>query len=305
MDGKTMVKTLEGILNEEGISPFFDDFFSFEILDKAACDFVRDTLGIARSKSLTTVADQQDYDLPPNFLDFRIRDSDHRTIIRYYDNVNGQYYWPYLKSYDFLYKANRANITGSQDIPDYFALTDADLETQITGTAASGSGNLSGGECTLKGSTGEFSTVYARDRVHNTASGSYGIVLEVESSSSLKIALFLDSAAANISSGSTYVIQPAEHKKIVLSDPSNTAGHTIDVPYLALPDPVYSDYRIWPFPPTACFGICKKAGFEYKYKDRAPNFGDQLYTDYYREVLQRKRDLAKMYLQGRYGRGFS
>jgi len=305
MDGLTMLKTLEGILNEEGSSPILETFFSFEVLDKAASDYLRETKGIARTEALTTLLDIQEYNLPPDFLGLRIRDKRHCNVIRYYDNVNALYHWPYLKSHDHLYLANRANITGSQNTPDYFAITDTDIETQITGNAASGSGTLVGGECTLKGATAAFSNVHARDRVHDTANGYYGIVLDVEASNSLKVALFSDGEPVAIASGSAFLVQPAAHTKIVLSDPSEVAGHTMEIPYYGMQDPVYSNYRIWPFPPTACAGICKKAAFEYKYRDREPNFGDRLYLDYVREVSQRKRDIAKTILQGRYGRSFS
>lgn len=305
MDGKTMLKTLEGILNEEGCSPILDTFFSFEVLDKAASDYLRETKGIARTETLTTLLDTQEYSLPPDFLGLRIRDNQHRNVMRYYDNVNALYHWPYLKSYDYLYLANRANITGSQNTPDYFAITDTDIEVQITGNAASGSGTLVGGECTLKGATAAFSDVHARDRVHDTTESYYGIVLEVEASNSLKVALFNDGEPVATASGNAFLIQPAAHAKIVLSDPSEVEGHTMDILYYGMQNPVYSDYRIWSFPPTACAGICKKAAFEYKYKDRQPDFGDRLYVDYLREVSQRKRDIAKTILQGRYGRGFS
>ena len=305
MDGLTMLKTLEGILNEEGLSPILVTFFSFEALDKAASDYLRETKGIARTETLTTLKDIQEYNLPPDFLELRIRDKQHRNVMRYYDNVNAQYHWPHLKSYDYLYLANRANIGGSQNTPDYFAITDATVETQITGNAASGSGTLVGGECTLKGATGAFSNVHARDRVHDTTAGYYGIVLEVEASDSLKIALFNDGEPVATASGNAFLIQPAVHAKIVLSDPSETEGHTMEIPYYGFQSPVYSNYRVWPFSPTACAGICKKASFEYKYRDRQPDFGDRLYVDYLREVNQRKRDIAKMTLQGLYGRGFS
>lgn len=304
MDGKTMLRTLEGILNEVSTSAFLDTFLSYEFLDKAATDYVRETIGFSRNEGIITVVSQQEYSLPPDFLDFRIRDSKHRHVIRYYDNVNDQYFWPYLKSYDHVYTANRANITGNKNIPDYFAVTDSDIESQVTGTAQAGSGTLSGGECTLVGTSGKFSGVHARDTVHDTSSGYHGIVLEVETTSQLKVALFNDGVPVATASGSAFLIQPAAHKKMVFSDPSETAGHLIEARYYGLQDPVFSQYRIWPFRPSACYAICKKAAFEYKYRDRDPNFGDKLYVDFAREVYQTKIDIAKSTLQGLYGRGF-
>ena len=306
MDGLTMLTTLQGILNEESISGFLNTFLSYEFLDKAASDYVRETRGISKTPiTITTTEDSQEYDLPPDFLHLKVRDSYKRHIARYYDNVNDQYHWPYLKSFDYLYLANRANITGSANTPDYFAITDADLESQITGTAQDGSGSLSGGECTLVGTTDAFTNVHARDRVHDTTNTYHGIVLQVVDDETLKIALFSDGEPVAIESGSSFLIQPAEHQKMVLSDPSETAGHTIEIPYYGLQNPVFGSYRIWPFPSTACFAICKKAAFDYKYRDREPDFGDRLIGDYVREVSQRKRDIARSVLQGRYGRGYS
>ncbi len=306
MDGKTMKQVLIGILNELTDSSFLTDFFTCEMLDAAASDFVRETKGIAKTATITTDTDQQEYNLPPGFIECAARDSKKRSMARYYDNVNSIYYWPYLKSYDYLWQANRANLTGSRNAPDYFSITDATLQAQISTNAISSSA-LAGEEVRVVGSNGVFENVHARARVHDVDNSTYGIVLEVESSSSLKVALFdsLGAAATAQISGSVVIVQPEFEKKIVLSDPSETAGHTIVLPYYGLQDPVYSSYRVWPFKPSACHGIIKKAAFNYKYRDEEPNFGDRFYLDYTREVNQTKRDIAKQVLQGLSGRGYS
>ncbi|MDD4339207.1 MAG: hypothetical protein PHV00_05955 [Syntrophales bacterium] len=228
----------------------------YECLDAAAAIFLRETRILHTSADLTTVEDQQDYDLPPDFIDLYMADRANRFFIRYYDGSN--YSWPLCTSYEEIFRENK---TESQSIPNRFCIRDKDdVEAAVTGNT-SAAGAASHGQCILTDATQTFTTthrVQARDIVHNETDNSDGVVLSVTDATHLVTALFGGTNNA-WTSGDVYRIQPATERELYLDAPSETAGHILRVPYVCMPTPVYSDYGAWRFPPRVCRAIASGA----------------------------------------------
>ena len=291
MDGKTLynygVKALGGIADT-------DKKFFYDCLDAAALDFVRQTRILTAIATLTTVEDQQAYNLPADFIEPYLKDRSQRFVAKYND---GSYdYWPYLTSFEKIY---RANYTDSKDVPGRFAIRDKPTaETTVTGTATS-VGAASAGSCILTATGGTFTTtVEARDIIHNTTDGSDGIVLSVTDDTHLVCALF-DGTADDWSVSDAYVITPAANYQVYLDAPSATAGQSLYVPYLCMPSPVYSDYTTWRFPPMSCRAICYEAAwlFNADYEDGLARF-ENLHKKYLEEIQRVNRETALKRLQG-------
>jgi hypothetical protein len=191
------------------------------------------------------------------------------------------------------------NISTSS-LPDKFTIKDkASLYSQITGTATA-AGAATAGECQLTDSAAAFlSTDYVSpgDHIHNTTDGSTGVVLEVLGEGTLKTALFSGTNNAWASSDA-YVIQPMGRAEVLLDPPPSTSNHLVTVEYIKMPDPVYSDYRMYNFPFEAMEAIVAYAAWLYKYRDSEPNMGDALYKVWdlgvtrfdhgYRPVIKRR-----------------
>lgn len=228
----------------------------YECLDAAAAIFLRETRILHTSIDLTTVAGQQDYDLPPDFIDLYMADAAARFFIKYYDASN--YSWPPCVSYEEIFRENK---TDSQDIPNRFCIRDKDdVEAAVTGKTTSADA-ASRGQCTLTDTAQTFTTtqrVWPRDIVHNETDGSDGVVLAVTDATHLVTALFGGKNNA-WGSGDAYRIQPAVERELYLDAPSTTAGHTMTVPYVCMPTPVYSEYASWRFPPRVCRAIASGA----------------------------------------------
>lgn len=291
MDGKTLynygVKAMGGIADE-------DKKFFYDCLDAAALDFVRQTRILTAIATITTVEDQQRYDLPANFIEPYLKDRSRRFVAKYNDGTYD--YWPRLTSFEKIY---RANYSDSKDVPGRFAIRDKPAgETEVTGTATS-AGAASAGRCILTDSAALFeSTVEVRDLIHNTTDGSSGVVLSVTDDTHLVCALF-DGTDDDWTSSDAYVITPAANYETYLDAPSGTAGHTLYVPYLCMPSPVYSDYDTWRFPPMSCRAICYEAAwlFNADYEDGLARF-EKLHDLYLEEILRVNRETALKRLQG-------
>ena len=244
----------------------------------AAVEFVDRTGCLRSSQSITTVADQASYDLEPDFLRLYMKNSSGNFYIKYNDGSNNSF--PTWKDYeDIFYENNEDSVT----TPGKFTIIDSDLPDQVTGTATS-DGAASGGECTLTDTSGDFSDVEAGAIVHNTTDTSSGIVLSKTSSTVLVVALF-SGTDNDWSSSDAYVIQPNPRYKLVLDPPPSTADHTITVPYIQRPSPVYSDYGIYRFVnPSA---LVKYGFWLYKYRDKEPNFGDSMYKFWEMEISRK------------------
>lgn len=301
MDGKSLKRAVLDFLDEEVASALFAKArVVYEYLDAAAVEFARDTQSLTAEAEITTVADQQEYDLPPDFIQLYMKSSVGRFFGKYYDGSNCS--WPVFTSYEKIYKTN---LTDSKSIPGRFAIRDKDAKEDLIQGAADAAGAASGGQCTLQDDSMLFTTtnrVYPRDRIHNTTDGSDGVVLSVTDATHLVCALF-GGGSNDWALSDAYVIQPAAEKQVVLDAPSETAGHTLTIPYICRPTPVYSDYGFWRIDPMSCRAIAAEAAFLYMNQKGDFEAANRLRMIYQEEVLRTRRERAMMRLQdGQYRR---
>jgi len=294
MDGKEALFRLRNLLNEDSGSSFLDTRLSYTYLYEAAIEFVELTNTVRGEQTITTVADQASYTLDAEFLKLEFKTEDNKHFIKYYDGSN--YSFLTEKDYEDIYYANE---TTSVLIPENFAISSASLSDRVTGTATS-AGSASGGECTLTDTAADFSNVEAGDIVHNTTDGSDGIVLSKTSTTALVTALF-DGTNNDWSSSDAYVIQPQGRLKIIIDPPPSTASHTITVPYIKKPAPVYSSYGTYPVQPQYIDAFCKYAAFLYKYRDREPNYGDAWWRTWNLKVRTARYQIDKKFLRRKIG----
>jgi hypothetical protein len=247
-----------------------DDFTTYDFLYEAAKQLVDRTGCLKSSQNITTVADDDEYNLNPDFLRLYAKNSSGNYYVRLNDGSTNHFLtW---KDYeDIIYDNN----TTSVPIPSRFSIIDTSKGTQVTGTATS-AGALSAGQCTLTDTAADFSDVNPGAIVHNTTDSSDGVVLSKTSSTVLVTALF-GGTDNDWDSSDAYVIQPQSRYQIYLDPPPSTAGYTLMVPYIQQPDPVYSNYGIYRFPDQYKEALVKYAFWLYKYRDREPNFGDAMY----------------------------
>lgn len=270
MDGKDLLRRLRQLLDEDSDTGWMDDYTSYDFLYEAAKQLVDRTGCLKSSQDITTVADDDEYDLNPNFMRLYAKNSSGNFYVRLYDDSN--YYFLTWKDYeDIFYDNNTTSVT----IPSHFSIIDVADQDQVTGTATS-AGDASAGECTLTDTAGDFSDVNPGAIVHNTTDGSDGVVLSKTSSTVLVTALF-GGTGNDWDSSDTYVIQPQSRYQLYLDPPPSTADYTVTVPYIQQPDPVYSDYGIYRFSDQYKEALIKYAFWLYKYRDREPNFGDAMY----------------------------
>ena len=279
-DGKDLLRRLRQALNEESGGGWLDTQTSYDWLYDAAVEYVDRTGCLRQTQSITTVAEDSDYDINPDYLRLYLKNSDNNYYLKYNDGSNDHFLtW---RDYEDIYYENN---TDSVSVPSRFSIIDADLPTQLTGTA-SAAGAAAGGQCTLTASG--FSTVEAGSIVHNTTDGSDGIVLSKTSTTALVTALF-GGTNNDWSNADAYVIQPQARYQLIIDPPPSTASHTITLPYIKRPDPVYSDYGLYAFiNPSILVGY---AAWKYKYRDKEPNFGDAFYKFWEADVQKRGRNI--------------
>lgn len=296
MDGKKLKEIFLDYLDEDDISDLYaTELKIYECLDQAAIIFATETGLLHATVEITTGADTQSYDLPPGFIELYMKNRRGKLFVKYSDGTD--YSFPLLVEHDRIYKQN---LTDSKAWPDKFAVIDKESkESLIEGTADS-AGAAAAGECTLHDASMDFSDtnkVYERDIIHNTTDGSDGIVLEVTDATHLKTALFGD-GDNDWTLNDAYVIQPAAEKQIKLDAPSESAGHTIEVPYVSMPAPVFSDYGWWRFPPKACRGIVAGGVSIFKSKKREFKEAKEIRGFFAGEVRDAGRKIARQALYG-------
>ncbi len=296
MDGKKLTRLVLDVLDEEEVSDLYAGQRGiYENLDHAAAIFCRETGMLHSSVDITTVADQQSYDLPPDFIRPYMKNSRGRFFAKYYDASN--YFWPVLTSYEKIFKSN---LITAKTWPGRFAIIDKpDKESLITGTVDA-AGAAVGGQCVLQDDSMLFLTtnrVYPRDIIHNTTDGSDGYVLSITDATHLVAALF-DGTDDDISNSDAYVIQPAAEKQLVLDAPSENSGDTITLPYACMPSPVFSDYGFWRFTPRVCRAIAWGAGSLFKIPKKEFTESAQIGGIFAEEIRIVKREIAQTILQG-------
>ncbi len=271
MDGKRLALQLRNLLNEEDGSNQLDSFTTFELLNEGANLLNQRIRHVKKDQSITTVADQTDYTLNADYISLYREDNKGYQLIKYSDNTT---MYNLRVTDEDQYFRNQSNETvTSVTIPDNFAVVDDKvLDSQVTGTATSTDAKVAG-KTTLTDTAGDFSDVSGGDTVHNTSDGSMGVVISKTSSTVLVVALF-GGTDNDWTSGDAYVIQPQGRYKIVLDPPPKTAGHTITVPYVARPAPVYSDYDMFRFPNHYKYALVYFAAGFYHYREEEQDQGN-------------------------------
>lgn len=326
MDGKQLTRVMLDFLDEETADALFaKERLLYTYLDAAASRFARETLSLKSTATITTVADQQTYDLPPDFIGVYMKNSRGRYFAKYYDGAN--YSWPLKSTYEKIFKGN---LTTAKSSPSRFCFVDSehptwdwyrlateagdDLVTEagdyivleqlnrglVTGTAGS-DGLISNGDCTLYDSGKTFtSTVFPRDTVHNLDDQSTGIVIKTVDTTHLVTALF-GGSTNQWTEDDNYTIIPTVTKRIMLDAPSESSGHTITIPYICMPAPMFSDHCYWRFPPQTCMAIAQEAAFMYENQKADYNSANRHHELFEMEIIKFKRETANQILQsGRY-----
>jgi hypothetical protein len=131
--------------------------------------------------------------------------------------------------------------------------------------------------------------------VHNTTDGSHGYVVALSSATAVVTALFYGTDN-DWTNGDAYIINPQHRYEIYLDPPPSTNGHSIYVPYVKRPAPVFSAYRFYTFPSGYDNVLVHYAAWLYKYRDKEPSYGDGFYKywDYQCSILEQAVKGAKV-----------
>lgn len=287
MDGDTLSRDLQMLLNETSGSLYLDAKSTYDYLYWAAIDTVMRTNALVTYQDITTVASTASYDLEPDFLKLYLTDDNNRFFVRYYDGTS--YYFLYYESYDSIVLANN---TTAVTIPSRFTIRQGSEPTQVTGTATS-AGTATYGESILTDTAGLFTTtddVSVGDVVHNATDGSQGVVEAVTDATHLQTTLF-GGTDNDWTSSDVYRINPQTKFVLQLDPPPSTASHTVRVYYVQKPYPVYSDYRKYNLPINYRQPLVQYAAWLYRYRDREPNFGDAFFKYWDRATRQYGKEL--------------
>lgn len=280
MDGTTLLRRLAEALAEETDSSWLDTQFSYELLWESAIELNLRARQLTGTQTITTVADQAGYNLNADFLEPQMRDGNLQYFVKYNDGTSDSFLrW---RPYEEVYYSN---LTTSVTVPSDFTIIDkATLPTQITGTATS-VGAASGGQCTLTDTAANFTDVAEGDIVHNTTDGSNGRVLSVTSTTALIVALF-GGTNNDWTIADAYIIQPQNRMQIVFEPPPSTAAHTVTVPYLKRPAPVFSDYGTYRFQQHFLPSLISYAAALYKYRGDQHAFADKFLNQWELNVMR-------------------
>jgi len=286
MDGKTLLQQLRNRLNEDETSTFLDTKSSYEFINEAAVELSQKTKLLTGVQTITTVADQKEYELNADFLNLYLLDSSLNLFIKYNDGSNNSF--PTIVNYENI---AQKQVIISALIPERFYLkTSNSTPTQLTSTA-SNTITSSGGESVLNDTGGDFSTASVGDTIHNTTDGSSGIITSKTSTTSIKTALF-NGTNDYWSAGDTYIIQPQTKLIIGLDDTPSTAGHTITIEYVKRPDPVYTDYASFRFPYQYSNILILYAMYLYKIRDNKVQEAAQFLTLFSRALKKASSQIS-------------
>ena len=295
MDGITLLKQFEQAVNQmPNLATWPTVKQAYDYLYEAAVATADKSGLLTTTQTITTVADQANYKLSPDYLRLYLHDNQGRLYIKYYDGTS--YYFIYMSSMESIILANQ---TTSVNIPSRFAIRDRALATQITGTTTgsdyafftASAYSVFGqncGETELTDSAAPFATVNVGDIVHNTSAStlSTGYVVATSSTSELICALFGDVDYLAFRTGDKYVINPQKGYELYLDPPPSTTGDIITVYYVKKPEPVYSAYRRYPFPSGYSSALVQYATWLMKYRDKEHQLGDSLYKYWDAQVRQ-------------------
>jgi len=266
VDGKELKRRLRQLLNEDSDSEWLDTRTTFDFLNEAATELVNKTHCLKGSQDITTVADQTDYNISPDFLKLFLKDSSGNYVIKF-----GDYNFIQWKDENEIIYGNN---TTSVSQPDSFSISNADVPDAVTGTATS-VGAATGGLSILADTAADFTNVEAGDSVNNTTDSSTGVVLSKTSTTILNVALF-GGTDDDWTIADAYTIQPQGRYKLVLNPPPSEV-ETITLNFVKKPAPVYSDYQVFGFIDQYATALIKYAFMLYKYRDMNPGMGDAMY----------------------------
>jgi len=296
VDGETAKTLMLDHANEaDARDAYLTDRKIYQYLDLSALDFVRQTRCIHDSVDITTVEDQQVYDLPWDWLEPWIKSPRSQRFVGKYVDSDGNTTWPVLTAWAKIFRANR---TDSEETPGSFCIKDnATTPAQISGVTTA-AGAATGGQCTLTASAATFvGSVNPRDRVHNEADGSSGMILSVTGNTALVTALF-GGTDNDWTSGDAYRITPEPLFQVMLRAPSENAGDTLTLEYVAKPEPMFSERSRWRFPERVCLAICKEAAGLFMDTQREFDVAKAMHAEFEREIRQFKLERAREILQG-------
>lgn len=279
MDGKTLVSTLQGLLNEDDSSNFLDLKISYEWLWKGACEFVSRTNSMRTTQVISTIANQSNYDISTDFLKIYLMDTSNNFILSY-TPIGQSASFIFWQDYDEIIWRNSTTAAAR---PTWWNVIDSDTVYSPLSSTATATGNASGGQCTLTDYTAPFANVSSGDRIYNTTDGSQGIVLSKTSNSQIVTALF-NGNNDFWTSGDAYTLTFQGRARLVLSPPPQFTGDSIMLYYIQRPAPVFSLYGTYRFQPQFVEAIVYYAAWSYKYRDREANTADRLYKYFELEV---------------------
>ena len=246
MDGKTARIFTEHLIRAKSKAAVVNHKMMFDLIHLGAEEFVNLVGCLVSSQSITTVADQANYDLNANYLRLYLKTNEKRGgdyFIRYTDGSSNDY----IVKYQSYQKTVYDNDDTSIDVPGNFTLHQkTSLPDQLTGTTTS-AGALSAGQAILTDTGESFETyISSNDVIHNVSKDATGKVLSVTDDENLVTAIFdSDGNAVSWDNGDSWVIQPVGRVQLQLVPPPDTASETLTVSYVAKPAPVYSDYGTW------------------------------------------------------------
>lgn len=299
MDGKKLSQLVLDFLDEmEATDLYASQRQLYENLDMASGVFVRETGVLKNTVTINTVADQQSYDLPPDFIRPYMKTSTGRYFFRYYNADDETTTYPLVTEYDKIFKAN---LTDPQSEPAIAAIRIKETPAVlIEGTCDTGS-EKTNGETTLTDATKAFlstNRVYPRDIIHNISDESDGYVLTVTDDTTLITALWGGAdSAEEWSAADEYIIQPAAQHELMLDAPSESDDHIITLPYICMPAPVFSDHGFWLFSPRTCRGICYGAAALFKKNKRDYSGSSEIGGLFDAEIRKTKEEIALSILQ--------
>ncbi len=271
-----------------------DLWYWWKAVDYACSAWVKETRSLRPPPAqLGTVAGQDYLSLPADFIGLWHRSrTTHRFLLKYTDGAGAT---------NWISGVDEGQILALDHtlpaLPQAFALQDPVAPgTRITGTATASSTGAAPGEAFLEDAAADFAAVAPRDAVFNTTDGSTGVVLAVESPTRLRLALF-NGESNTLTLGDAYLIEPQPRYRIRLDAPALVDGHTLAVPYLARPAPIYSAAGSNQLPTLFTDAVAQLAAWKFKQDfDFDPKQHSHLTQAFVAAVADYRRELARLKL---------
>jgi hypothetical protein len=279
MEGFTLKRKLQEMLQEVSSSSFMNDRTTYDYLYAAVNDFNFRTHYSTGTQTISILPAIATYNLNPDYVCPQLTDDYNRPFFLW--NYGGAMSNVYPMDYDTQVLAQS---TTTSTVASNYSTVNAQPMSNLYGSATI-QGLLVNGECILTDTTlSQFAAVSVGDYVHDTTDGSDGVVMGIISPTQIYVSLF-GGVANQWSVGDMYVIIPQQRYSIVFY-PTPSAVATATIYYVKAPAPVYSPYRVYNIPFQYDDPIISFAAFKYKYRDQEPQFGDALYQHY--EIATKK-----------------